>query len=46
MVTPTNGALMAVLLAARVPLQRWLRFAALGVAALVLIGVLAAAVAM
>ena len=46
LVTPTNGALMAVLLAAGVPLQRWLRFAALGVAALVLIGVAAAALAM
>ena len=46
LVTPTNGALMAVLLAAGVPLQRWLRFAALGVAALVLIGVAAAVFAM
>ena len=46
MVTPTNGALMAVLLAASVPLQRWLRFAAVGVAVLVLIGVVAAAFAM
>jgi uncharacterized ion transporter superfamily protein YfcC len=46
MVTPTNGALMAVLLAAGVPLQRWLRFAGLGIAVLVLIGVVAAALAM
>jgi uncharacterized ion transporter superfamily protein YfcC len=46
LVTPTNGALMAVLLAAGVPLQRWLRFAAVGIAALVLIGVVAAALAM
>jgi uncharacterized ion transporter superfamily protein YfcC len=46
LVTPTNGALMAVLLAAGVPLQRWLRFAALGVAALALIGVVAAVLAM
>ena len=45
-VWPTNGALMAVLLAAGVPLQRWLRFALVGVAALVLIGVVAAAFAM
>ena len=45
-VWPTNGALMAVLLAAGVPLQRWLRFAVVGVAVLVLIGVVAAAVAM
>jgi uncharacterized ion transporter superfamily protein YfcC len=27
MLTPTNGALLAVLLAAGVPYQRWLRFA-------------------
>jgi uncharacterized ion transporter superfamily protein YfcC len=46
MVTPTNGALMAVLLAAGVPLQRWLRFAAVGLALLVLIGVAGAALAM
>jgi uncharacterized ion transporter superfamily protein YfcC len=46
LVTPTNGALMAVLLAAGVPLQRWLRFAAVGIAALALIGVVAAALAM
>jgi len=45
-VTPTNGALMAVLLAAGIPLQRWLRFAAVGIAALVAIGVVAAAFAM
>ena len=46
MVTPTNGALMAVLLAAGVPLQRWLRFAALGIVVLVVIGVVAAVLAM
>ena len=46
MVTPTNGALMAVLLAAGVPLQRWLRFAALGIIVLVVIGVVAAVLAM
>jgi uncharacterized ion transporter superfamily protein YfcC len=44
MITPTNGALMAVLLAAGVPYQRWLRFAAGIVLALALIGVLAIAV--
>ena len=43
LVTPTNGALMAVLLAAGVPYQRWLRFVAVGVAALALVGVLAIA---
>ena len=42
MLTPTNGALMAVLLAAGVPLQRWLRFAVVGIALLVLIGIAAA----
>jgi uncharacterized ion transporter superfamily protein YfcC len=41
LVTPTNGALMAVLLAAGVPYQRWFGFVVWGVAALVLIGVLA-----
>lgn len=46
MVTPTNGALMAILLAAKVPLQRWLRFAVAGIALLVLVGVVAAAFAM
>jgi uncharacterized ion transporter superfamily protein YfcC len=46
MVSPTNGALMAVLLGAAVPVQRWLRFAAVGIAALVLIGIVAAALAM
>ncbi len=45
LVTPTNGALMAVLLAAGVPYQRWLGFVAWGVAALALIGVLAIVVA-
>jgi uncharacterized ion transporter superfamily protein YfcC len=43
---PTNGALMAVLLAAGVPLQRWLRFALVAVALLVLIGAVSAALAM
>jgi len=46
MLTPTNGALMAVLLAAGVPLQRWLRFALVGAALLVVIGVVGAALAM
>ena len=45
-VWPTNGALMAVLLAAGVPLQRWLRFALVAVALLVVIGAVAAAVSM
>ena len=39
MISPTNGAMMAILLAAGVPLQRWLRFALLGVGVLVLIGI-------
>jgi uncharacterized ion transporter superfamily protein YfcC len=41
LVTPTNGALMAVLMAAGVPYQRWLGFVVRGVAVLALIGVLA-----
>jgi len=45
MITPTNGAMMAVLLAAGVPLQRWLRFALLGIAVLVLIGIVSSIVA-
>ena len=44
--SPTSGALLAVLLVAGVPLQRWLRFAAAGLVALVLIGVVASALAM
>ena len=46
LLTPTNGALMAVLLAAGVPLHRWLRFASWGVIALTLVGVLAIAAVM
>jgi uncharacterized ion transporter superfamily protein YfcC len=46
MLTPTNGALMAVLLAAGVPWGRWIRFASVGIAALTLIGVAAIAVVM
>ena len=46
LITPTNGALMAVLLAAGVPLHRWLRFASWGVVALALVGVLAIAAAL
>ena len=46
MVTPTNGALMAILLAAGVSLQRWLRFAALGLAAMIVIGAIASIIAM
>jgi uncharacterized ion transporter superfamily protein YfcC len=38
LLTPTNGALMAILLAAGVSLRRWLRFAAGGVLLLALIG--------
>jgi uncharacterized ion transporter superfamily protein YfcC len=44
--SPTSGALLAVLLVAGVPLQRWLRFAAAGLVALALIGVVASAFAM
>ena len=45
LVTPTNGALMAVLLAARVPYQTWIRFIVGGLALIVLVGVAAIAVA-
>jgi uncharacterized ion transporter superfamily protein YfcC len=39
MATPTNGALMAVLLGAGVSLQQWIRFAIGGIALLTLVGV-------
>jgi uncharacterized ion transporter superfamily protein YfcC len=39
LVTPTNGALMAILFAAGVPYHRWIRFAAPGVLLAVLIGI-------
>ncbi len=39
LLTPTNGALMAVLLAAGVPFQRWVRFAAAGAGIVVIVGV-------
>lgn len=38
LITPTNGALMAVLLAAGVPYTQWARFAVGGIALLVLVG--------
>lgn len=39
LLTPTNGALMAVLLAAGVPYQRWVRFAIVGVAIVLSVGI-------
>jgi uncharacterized ion transporter superfamily protein YfcC len=39
LLTPTNGALMAVLLAAGVPFQRWLRFALAGAAIVLCVGI-------
>src|SRR5439155_21248907 len=39
LLTPTNGALMAVLLAAGVPYQKWIRFAVVGVGIMLLVGV-------
>jgi uncharacterized ion transporter superfamily protein YfcC len=39
--TPTNGALMAILLAAGVPFGRWLRFAIGGVVLVLAVGVIA-----
>ncbi|HEX6313874.1 MAG TPA: hypothetical protein VFZ73_03410 [Gemmatimonadaceae bacterium] len=41
LLTPTNGALMAVLLAAELPFARWVRFAAVGALLLVPIGLAA-----
>jgi uncharacterized ion transporter superfamily protein YfcC len=41
LLTPTNGALMAVLLAADVPFSRWVRFAAVGGLLLVPVGLVA-----
>jgi uncharacterized ion transporter superfamily protein YfcC len=39
LLTPTNGALMAVLLAAGVPFQKWIRFAIVGVLLVLIVGV-------
>jgi uncharacterized ion transporter superfamily protein YfcC len=44
MATPTNGALMAILLAAGVPYQQWMRFAWGGILLLVAVGVAGLAV--
>jgi uncharacterized ion transporter superfamily protein YfcC len=44
LITPTNGALMAVLLAAGVPYARWLRFAAFAVGVQLLVGLAGMAV--
>ncbi len=46
MLTPTNGALMAVLLAAGVPFQKWFRFALGGWVVATLVGVAGIAVAL
>jgi uncharacterized ion transporter superfamily protein YfcC len=43
--TPTNGSLMAILLAAGVPFQRWIRFALGGILLLAVMGILSLAVA-
>ena len=39
LLTPTNGSLMAILLAAGVPFSRWFRFAAVGVGLVALVGI-------
>ena len=39
LLTPTNGGLMAVLLAAAVPFGRWIRFAAVGVLLALIVGI-------
>jgi len=46
MLTPTNGALMAVLLAARVPFGRWMRFAVPGAAIALVVGIVGMGAAM
>jgi uncharacterized ion transporter superfamily protein YfcC len=46
MITPTNGALMAVLAAARVGYDEWLRFAAPWCALLVALGAVAVVIAL
>jgi uncharacterized ion transporter superfamily protein YfcC len=46
LVTPTNGALMAVLLAAGIPFGRWIRFASGGVLLAALVGIAAIVAAM
>lgn len=46
MITPTNGALLAMLLAARVDYVRWIRFAAPGALLIALVGLAGVAVAM
>jgi uncharacterized ion transporter superfamily protein YfcC len=43
MITPTNGALLAMLLAAGVPYGRWLRFAVPGTLIMVFVGLAAMA---
>lgn len=45
LVTPTNGALMAILLAARVPYERWIRFTAGAILIPVVVGFVGIAVA-
>ena len=40
MLTPTNGGLMAVLLAAGVPFGRWIRFAMVGAALALAVGII------
>jgi len=46
LLTPTNGGLMAVLLAAGVPFGRWINFAAFGVLLALVVGVAAIVVAL
>ena len=46
MLTPTNGGLMAVLLAASVPYSRWIKFASVGVLLALAVGIAAIIAAM
>jgi len=46
LLTPTNGGLMAVLLAAGVPFGRWIKFSAVGVLLAALVGIAAIVLAL
>ena len=46
LLTPTNGALMAILLAAGVPFERWIRFAVGGIVLAAPVGIAAMLVAL
>ncbi len=45
LITPTNGSLMGILLAAKVPFDEWLRFALVGVGLVLVVGIVGVLVA-